>query len=370
MPDIPLDVSFAPELVEFWGKRYKEVKDEIEQLKKSHIEELEGERRAKERLQAENILRLLQDPGNGTINPADTLLTQPPASNNEERELSQKLILAEKETELLRARLSTAEALNNLHQMQLENFYSQTIALAREVEQNRMSIIMRKFPPTKFVDDTFQPQQFGLATNDIQKVLSVLPNNYKSRKVFSSRIVSRATSGYWFYPNFTFPAVSLELVTEISAHKWAYMDSYVSDLLPGYEMKLAEWMTLDEATKLTICTRIANQGLPPDHPVTYPIQFNIKRQYETGERLIPCFSLRCVGFDMNFHYSLDLAVEQARPTVSKVISLQTESDPNLDSDLNVSSSAVAGGKRQRPNSAKSSKTSTETSTPGKKAKIL
>lgn len=33
MPDIPLNASFAPELVEFWGKKYQEVKDEIEQLK-------------------------------------------------------------------------------------------------------------------------------------------------------------------------------------------------------------------------------------------------------------------------------------------------------------------------------------------------
>jgi hypothetical protein len=33
MAHIPLDASFGPELVEFWGKKYKDVKEEIELLK-------------------------------------------------------------------------------------------------------------------------------------------------------------------------------------------------------------------------------------------------------------------------------------------------------------------------------------------------
>ena len=33
MPVIPIDASLAPEVVEFWGKRYREVKEELEELK-------------------------------------------------------------------------------------------------------------------------------------------------------------------------------------------------------------------------------------------------------------------------------------------------------------------------------------------------
>jgi hypothetical protein len=33
MPEISLDASFAPELVEFWGLRYKEIKEELEIMK-------------------------------------------------------------------------------------------------------------------------------------------------------------------------------------------------------------------------------------------------------------------------------------------------------------------------------------------------
>ena len=33
MPVIPIDACLAPEVVEFWGKRYREVKEELEELK-------------------------------------------------------------------------------------------------------------------------------------------------------------------------------------------------------------------------------------------------------------------------------------------------------------------------------------------------
>lgn len=119
-------------------------------------------------------------------------------------------------------------------------------------------------------------------------------------------------------------------------------------------------------TKMTLCARIANQGLPPNQIAPKPALLDVKRRYETGEWLVPCFSLQCVGFDMNFYDALKLAVFQARPTVSKPVSLQVESD----SESSIASSAAAGEKRGRAESAEPSNTSPETSAPAKKPKLL
>lgn len=147
-------------------------------------------------------------------------------------------------------------------------------------------------------------------------------------------------------------------------------------------MKLAEWMTLDDTvrflyfpfgfqltptqTKMMFCSRIASQGLPPNQFAPKPALLDVKRRYETGEWFVPCFSLQCVGFDMNFYDALKLAVLQTRPTVSKPVPLQVESD----SESNISSSAAAGEKRGRAEPAEPSNTSEETSAPAKKLKLL
>lgn len=62
---------------------------------------------------------MLQGMGNDTVNPADTQIIQLPVPNNNDRELSQKLALAEKELEVLRARLLASEVSTGLYQMQV-----------------------------------------------------------------------------------------------------------------------------------------------------------------------------------------------------------------------------------------------------------
>jgi len=65
----------------------------------------------------------------------------------------------------------------------------------------------------------------------------------------------------------------------------------------GDEMKLAEWLTLDDQTKAVHCRRIASHELPQGQTASYPAQLDVKRRYETGEWSVPCYSLQCLGFN-------------------------------------------------------------------------
>jgi hypothetical protein len=55
------------------------------------------------------------------------------------------------------------------------------------------------------------------------------------------------------------------------------------------------------------CVRVASQNLPPDQTASYPAQLDVKRRYEVGEWNVPCYSLRCVGFDMPLYDALHAA---------------------------------------------------------------
>ena len=58
------------------------------------------------------------------------------------------------------------------------------------------------------------------------------------------------------------------------------------------------------------CRQVASAGLPPDQNASLPAQMTVKRRYETSEWSVPCFSLRCVGFNVELYNSLHLAVEE------------------------------------------------------------
>jgi hypothetical protein len=107
------------------------------------------------------------------------------------------------------------------------------------------------------------------------------------------------------------------------------------------------------------CTRVASIKLPPYH-----VQFDLKRQYDTGKWMVPCFSLQCVGFDMIFYQNFRHAVSQARPTVSK-----PASPIGSGSSSDVASLATTGEKRLRVEVAESSEAAVETPVFGKKPKL-
>jgi hypothetical protein len=50
--------------------------------------------------------------------------------------------------------------------------------------------------------------------------------------------------------------------------------------------------------------RVANQNLPPGHTASYVAQIDVKKKYDTGEWSVPCYSLRCVGFNFPLYQAL------------------------------------------------------------------
>lgn len=75
--------------------------------------------------------------------------------------------------------------------------------------------------------------------------------------------------------------------------------------------------------------RIASQALPQGQVASYPSQLETKRRFESGESAVPCYMLRCVGFNVplykalwNAAVKLVLPVKVPLPGVG-VISLNT-----------------------------------------------
>lgn len=68
-------------------------------------------------------------------------------------------------------------------------------------------------------------------------------------------------------------------------------------------------------TKMAHCMRVAHQnnnqitseGEQAQNSGTHPVE--IKRRYESGEWSVPCFTLRCVGFNVSLYKTLHTAAD-------------------------------------------------------------
>ncbi|KAF8170656.1 hypothetical protein K438DRAFT_1853618 [Mycena galopus ATCC 62051] len=129
--------------------------------------------------------------------------------------------------------------------------------------------------------------------------------------------ISPGQSGFWFAPpDFHPPRDSaFELVVEVEEHKALYYGRYVSRPLPGWEMRMSEWVVLDEEIKNTRCRRIAELEIQVAGRQSLN-QIQWRQLYDSGEWAAACLSLECVGFDYRLNHILRMTAAE-RWMVSK-----------------------------------------------------
>ncbi|KAJ6606297.1 hypothetical protein DFH09DRAFT_1353457 [Mycena vulgaris] len=310
-PGIVLAPGLTSELVEFWGFKYKEVKEELEALKKA--EGLEdstlsyGElRRMVQKLQSEAFDTARRLEAN------EKYLHDLIASTRNEQQAAQHKLAAcnaEKADLFVRLARSDNERLTLYHQVEIS--YSQAASLAAEADRQRMAIVAELFPATSFFADTFTPLIF----NSAKRVVRGLPqdsSNPQAKLYFLPRppastplrVPAACQCGYWFYPFNLSTEAPFDLIVEVGSDTWLYFGRYQSRLLPGYEMKISEWITLDEEVKLNFCTRVASQRGSVGQHASHAAQVDIRQRYDSGQWNIPCYTLQCVGFNMTLHDTL------------------------------------------------------------------
>ncbi|KAI4518146.1 hypothetical protein K525DRAFT_259923 [Schizophyllum commune Loenen D] len=319
MPVIPIDVSLAPEVVEFWGKRYREVKEELEELKATCSAK---ENRAPNGLEGCPPARL-----EGLLTQLDVHLTSlrkkdksTMVTKKDDGPLRDALTTALKERDDLRFRNSALEADRAALTSQVQAFMIQAAALATEACNSRMNAVHKQFPPTTFVDKDFQVSPLTLT--EPEAFMHSLPLYFLPRPpaCMPLHVPRSAQPGYWFYPVLLAPGdTHFELIVEGSPGQWTYLGRYVTAGMPGQEMKLSEWMMLDERTKQAHCHRIASHAMEHGQTPTIPAQLEVRRRYDTGEWNVPCYSLQCIGYDLTLYNTLH-EVAQATSRRGSIVS--------------------------------------------------
>ncbi|KAJ7491135.1 hypothetical protein FB451DRAFT_632489 [Mycena latifolia] len=306
---IVLTPELTSELAEFWGLKYKEVKQELDALKGAEDNTpTYGElKRLVQQLQAEAV-----DTARRLESKDKYLFDFIAATRSEQKVAQEKLEACNAEKAQLLAQLARSdnERVALYHQIQVS--YSQAASLAAEVNRRRMDIIAELFPPTSFFDDSFTPVVFNSARR-VVRALSQESNGPQSRLYLLPRpptsiplrVPSFCQAGYWFHPFDLSPMDSpFELIVEVGSDIWLYFGRYVTRRFPGYDMKLSEWITFDEQIKMVFCARIASQSMPLGQDPSHAAEVNVRQRYDSGQWSAPCYTLQCVGFDMTLHDAL------------------------------------------------------------------
>lgn len=280
---IPIDASLAPELLEFWTKKYKETKEELDDLRTLVTCKVS---------KSEEILEIVRSIKN-TV--------------DEEASLRQKLEVAIKEKEELASRLARLEAEQRVLSRQAQLSVVQARALAKEATEHRHLAISQQFPAIQSVEHL---EQATVTFTDHKTIIKHLPSRFSQHRL--QFVVSPPTSlplcvpacgrhGFWFYAPSIMP---FELIAEMRPNEWSYLGQYVSEPLANAEMKLSEWLSLDEETKMAHCSRFAALNPREDRHL-------VRQRYDAGEWKIRCCSLKCVGYDKLLYEALRIAAQKS-----------------------------------------------------------
>ncbi|KAJ6546866.1 hypothetical protein B0H19DRAFT_244231 [Mycena capillaripes] len=322
-PGIVLTSDLTAEVVEFWGFKYKEAKQELDVLKQTGTQgdtvQSYGElKRLVQHLQIELAQTIRRLEAN------DKLLQEViSASRNEQKTVQQKLETCNAEKNDL---LQQIGRLNNdrftLHH-QIQVTYSQAGSLAAEAHRQRVAVVKELFNPgNSFVDDSFTP--VSIVFTSAQRLVAGLRRDATSSpwqlyfnpqppNSIPIQLESPGQAGYWFCPfNLDPMDAPFELIVEVEPNTWRYFGRYVTRLLQGYEMKLSEWMTLDEQLKSIFCLRVADKKVPMGQQTSYATQYDVRQRYDSGQWNIPCYSLQCVGYDMALYEALTASAVMLR----------------------------------------------------------
>lgn len=281
---IPIDASLAPELVEFWAKKYKETKEELDDLK-TLVTCKVSER--------DEILETVRSIKNAV---------------DDEASLRQKLEVAIKEKEELASRLARLEAEQSVLSRQAQLSVMQARALAKEATEQRHLAVSQQFPAVQSVEHS---EQATVTFTDYKTIIRHLPSQFSQHRLqfvtsppasLPLCVPACGQHGFWFYA----PSIGpFQLIAEMRQNEWSYLGQYVSAPLANAEMKLSEWVSLDEETKMAHCSRFAALNPREDRHL-------VRRRYDAGEWKITCCSLQCVGYDKLLCEALRVAAQKSR----------------------------------------------------------
>ncbi|KZT03465.1 uncharacterized protein LAESUDRAFT_683601 [Laetiporus sulphureus 93-53] len=307
------DSSNAQGLVELWKQKYFECNLELEKLKLSHGTQSEPVAVAEQKESVktgklDELLNLVREEA-----------ARRQVADAELRSLIDKSNVAsfENVTQLAKENGELAAQLQSLriqHATLLKQVQTNRIqirALAAEAGLQRRAKIEQLFPKSTFVDADFKTVSLKIGAADTskhflfnatahvgnQRVVSLpLPP-----KALPADVPSVAQSGYWFFDAaIRLEDASFELIIECEQNLWMYFGTYCSAILPEFEMKLSEWLCLDEETREKHCAR-ARASAKGQSSAYEDRSLKVRRLYDTGELVIPCYSLRCIGFNKHFY---------------------------------------------------------------------
>jgi len=195
---------------------------------------------------------------------------------------------------------------------QAESFVVLSSQLEKDVIWIRSEALARMRPPPP-IDPSFRPIVYQF--KDVAEVGTKISEEFKKQRAFFVPLPPRALPlhmplgaygehGYWFAPPIAPPPDAwFHLLVEGAPEQWTYLGQYVSKPFVDGEMSVAEWLCLDSVTKAAYCQRLAAENKAKNQLKTADV-LTIRRKHDIGEMLVPCFYLRCVGFDMVLHGAL------------------------------------------------------------------
>ncbi|KZT03464.1 uncharacterized protein LAESUDRAFT_729036 [Laetiporus sulphureus 93-53] len=306
------------ELVEFWSRRYSEVKHELDYFKNmfgvgSEPTVLPEPPKSAKSEGFDELFNFVREEA-ARRQAADVELRSLLASGS--ASYADHLNLLAEEKDDLATRLQKSQDEQSALSKQLRTIQTHVAALATETRQWRRKRIAQLFPepqPPSFLDATFETTYLNFGDPD--SFMRLVPNDpvLRSRRiVFYPRppnalpmdVSSIARSGYWFFPVVVSEHEVFELIVESEQNQWTYLGTYRTASLPGYEMKLSEWLCLDEETRAGHCSR-AREHARAQLPVACRGEsLDVRRFYDTGEWTVLCYSLHCVGFNKSFYLGI------------------------------------------------------------------
>ncbi|OBZ75512.1 hypothetical protein A0H81_04883 [Grifola frondosa] len=314
MSKISLDATHAAELVEFWSQKYKDTKDELEKLKFLGTQSEKDSRLQNAKLQ--EIIALLQDESKKRQVADAELRDLITRSGIAQEALHRRTVQLESDNIELSRKLHVCDIERIILAQKVQTINMQAAALAGEVQSGvRMEKVAQLFETPASLDPEFESAALRFSyPRSIIEALPAVAFPSPATKCLPLRVPSAGRSGYWFWPLWSLREDSVfQLVVEYRPDEWTYLGEYTTALLPGYDMKLSEWTTLDEM-RSALDQRHALLPRDKAHPFTAAApasvsEVEVKRRYEAGEWSVPCFSLRCLGFDKQLYDALQTAAK-------------------------------------------------------------
>ncbi|KAK0227869.1 hypothetical protein IW262DRAFT_560706 [Armillaria fumosa] len=165
----------------------------------------------------------------------------------------------------------------------------QATSLANDAHTRRMSKISALHPP-----------------NIVAELLEI--KTTLTRPLFFSPSPPRALpiclpgmghSGYWFDPRDA-PNSEFDFFVETGADQWTYYGRFVTkELNLDAYMELAEWMAIDEPARRSYINEMSSRGLPGGQLATTEQINALLRQVDSGEKIVPCYLLQWVGYNVD-----------------------------------------------------------------------